>query len=68
MFDAADRGETRPPTPWWTASATIWGAGVTNIVNALAPEVILIGGGISRQGERLLAPVRRYVEKKLLRR
>ena len=34
-----------------------------NIVNALAPEVILIGGGISRQGERLLAPVRRYVEK-----
>ena len=25
--------------------------------------MILIGGGISRQGERLLAPVRRYVEK-----
>ena len=36
---------------------------LVNIVNALAPEVILIGGGISRQGERLLAPVRRYVER-----
>ena len=59
---AADRGDE-------TANAVVdrfcdyLGAGVTNIVNALAPEVILIGGGISRQGERLLAPVRRYVEK-----
>lgn len=62
VFDAADRGDE-------TANAVVdrfcdyLGAGVTNIVNALAPEVILIGGGISRQGERLLAPVRRYVEK-----
>ena len=62
VFDAADRGDE-------TARAVVdrycdyLGAGVTNIVNALAPEVILIGGGISRQGERLLAPVRRYVEK-----
>ena len=61
VFDAADRGDE-------TANAVVdrfcdyLGAGVTNIVNALAPEVILIGGG-SRQGERLLAPVRRYVEK-----
>ena len=62
VFDSADRGDE-------TANAVVdrfcdyLGAGVTNIVNALAPEVILIGGGISRQGERLLAPVRRYVEK-----
>ena len=62
VFDAADRGDE-------TANAVVdrfcdyLGAGVTNIVNALAPEVILIGGGISRQGERLLAPVRRYVER-----
>ena len=62
VFDAADRGDE-------TANAVAdrfcdyLGAGVTNIVNALAPEVILIGGGISRQGERLLAPVRRYVER-----
>ena len=62
VFDAADRGDE-------TARAVVdrycdyLGAGLVNIVNALAPEVILIGGGISRQGERLLAPVRRYVER-----
>ena len=36
-------------------------AGITNLVNILSPEMVLIGGGISRQGERLLAPIRRYV-------
>ena len=36
-------------------------AGVTDLVNILGPELVLIGGGISRQGERLLAPVREYV-------
>lgn len=62
VFDAADRGDE-------TAQAVVdrycdyLGAGLVNIVNALAPDVILVGGGISRQGERLLAPVRRYVER-----
>ena len=36
-------------------------AGMTDMVNALAPEMILVGGGISRQGERILAPIREYV-------
>ena len=36
-------------------------AGLTDLVNALAPEMILLGGGISRQGEALLGPVREYV-------
>ena len=35
--------------------------GISNIVNALAPEMILVGGGISRQGDRILTPVREYV-------
>ena len=33
------------------------------IVNALAPEIILIGGGISREGEYLMEPIRRYVKR-----
>lgn len=37
-------------------------AGVSNITNALAPEVILFGGGISGEGERLLKPVREYLK------
>ena len=38
-----------------------WEAGMTDLVNSLAPEMILIGGGISRQGERILSPIREYV-------
>lgn len=38
------------------------GVGVTNILNTLAPEALLIGGGISAQGEeRLFAPLRTKV-------
>lgn len=38
-------------------------AGLTDLVNSLAPEMILIGGGVSRQGERILQPMRNYIEK-----
>ncbi len=36
--------------------------GLINIVNALQPEIICIGGGICNEGETLLRPLRRYVE------
>ncbi|MBQ6093402.1 MAG: ROK family glucokinase [Clostridia bacterium] len=37
--------------------------GTVNILNAMQPEMICFGGGISNEGETLLAPVRAYVEK-----
>lgn len=37
--------------------------GVTNIVNVFQPEVLCIGGGISKEGETLLAPIRAIVER-----
>ena len=37
------------------------GAGLVNFINALYPEVVLLGGGVSGAGEALLAPVRAYV-------
>ena len=37
-------------------------AGLTNLVNALQPEIICIGGGICNEGETLLRPLRRYIE------
>lgn len=61
VFTAADGGCA-------TAEAVIarWcdyvAAGLTDLVNALAPEMILIGGGVSRQGERILQPMRAYIE------
>ncbi len=37
------------------------GEGITNLVNILWPEAIVIGGGVSKEGENLLAPLREYV-------
>ena len=39
--------------------------GVTDLINILQPEVLLIGGGISREGEFLLAPLRKLVAEKI---
>jgi glucokinase len=60
IFDAADQGDV-------TAKVVVrqyceyLSIGISNIVNALAPEMILVGGGISRQGDRILNPVRTYI-------
>jgi glucokinase len=35
--------------------------GVSNVINILQPDVVCIGGGISREGEVLLAPLRERV-------
>lgn len=37
--------------------------GITNFINIFQPEVLSIGGGISKEGETLLAPIRSIVEK-----
>lgn len=37
--------------------------GVTNIINIFQPEVVCIGGGVSKEGEVLLGPVRAIVER-----
>lgn len=36
--------------------------GLINIVNALQPEIICIGGGICNEGETLMKPIRRFVQ------
>lgn len=37
--------------------------GITNIVNSLQPDALCVGGGISGQGEKILAPIREIVKK-----
>lgn len=37
--------------------------GLANVINIFQPEVICIGGGISKEGETLVAPIREYVER-----
>ena len=36
--------------------------GVVNIINIFQPEIVCIGGGISHEGERLLAPVAKAID------
>ena len=37
--------------------------GLVNVINIFQPSIICIGGGISKEKETLLAPIRAYVEK-----
>lgn len=37
--------------------------GLTNIINIFQPDVLCIGGGISKEGETLVGPIREYVER-----
>lgn len=37
------------------------GCGLTNIVNTFQPEILLIGGGICKEGENLTKPLREYI-------
>ena len=39
---------------------TYVGAGIVNFVNIFAPEVVLIGGGVSNAGEALIGPLNDY--------
>ncbi|HHW46507.1 MAG TPA: ROK family protein [Clostridiales bacterium] len=36
--------------------------GIVNVINIFQPDVLCIGGGISKEGETILEPIRKYVE------
>lgn len=46
--------------------ATYLAEGILNLVNIFRPQAVLVGGGISGQGEYLLGPVRKYVSERLM--
>ena len=60
-FDAAAKGDAvaKSVVDSWIEYV---GVGIANVINTFEPEVICIGGGVSNQGETLLAPVRAYAE------
>lgn len=45
----------------WQETVEALACGVTSIVNLLEPQLVVVGGGVSRSGEQLLAPVRELV-------
>ena len=40
---------------------TYFSEGLANIINILQPEMVVIGGGVSARGEKLIAPIRERV-------
>ena len=62
VFDAVEAGDK-------TAEGVLEGylgdlaCGIVNLINILQPEVLCIGGGISRQGEKLLRPLREVLDR-----
>jgi glucokinase len=61
VAQAADQGD-------WEANAILGqamsylGVGMANLVNLLNPELLVIGGGLTKMGERLFEPVRRAID------
>ena len=39
--------------------------GIADIVNILRPEAILVGGGVSNEGTRLIEPLKEAVDRKI---
>ena len=63
VFDAAKLGDK-------TANEAIskfiffLGVGIVNLINILQPEMLVIGGGISGEGDYLLNPIKKFVDGK----
>jgi len=45
----------------WDDTTEALACGITSIVNLFEPEIVVVGGGVTRSGEQLLAPVRERV-------
>jgi glucokinase len=50
-------------TEVWLRSVYNLAAGLASIINAIDPEVIILGGGISQAGPALFQPLSRFMEK-----
>jgi glucokinase len=61
VAEGARAGE-QPAARIWAEACEALACGIVSIANLLEPEVVVIGGGVSRAGEQLLGPVRELVE------
>ena len=61
-FDAAQQGDAAGQAAVEEYTSVLAEA-IVNAANTLQPEIICIGGGVSKQGENLLRPIRDYMER-----
>ncbi|HWE10365.1 MAG TPA: ROK family protein [Solirubrobacteraceae bacterium] len=58
---AAARAGDRYAAAVWEETIDALACGLTSIVNLFEPELVVLGGGVTRSGEQLLGPVRERV-------
>ncbi|MFL5955352.1 MAG: ROK family protein [Gaiellaceae bacterium] len=51
----------------WDETVEALACGITSIVNLFEPELVVIGGGVTRSGEQLMGPVRKLVRSGAMR-
>lgn len=61
LFEEADKGDALA-IALLEKSLKAWATGVVNLVHAYDPELIIIGGGIMRQHQRILPYIRKTVD------
>jgi glucokinase len=66
VAEAAEAGDVEAQEILDTAMDYL-GLGMANLVNLLNPELIVIGGGLSKMGDRLFQPVRRAIDRRAFR-
>lgn len=64
VFTALKRGDDSARRVFADYIASL-GEGIVNLVNIFRPQAVLIGGGISAEGEALLAPLKKYVYERI---
>lgn len=63
-FEAAARGDAAAQSVIKNYCVAL-AEGIVNLINIFRPQAVLIGGGVSGQGENLLRPVRKFVAERL---
>jgi glucokinase len=63
----AARAEDPVAEAVWAETTEALACGLTSIVNLFEPERVVLGGGVARSGEQLLAPVRERVRSDAMR-
>jgi len=65
VFDAARRGN-RIAAEIVEETADYLGMGIAATINTLAPEVVVVGGGVSKAGRILFDPLRKSVKRRVM--
>ena len=63
VAQAADEGD-REAGAILDEAMTYLGVGMANLVDLLNPQLLVIGGGLTKMGERLFEPVRRIIDRR----